>query len=183
MESDSIELVPADPQGWAARLEVVRGRLASLLPDAEVEHISSTSIPDLPAKDVVDVLVGVNLRQWSTAMDLLSADGFDCEGHREGHAWFSLPNRSNRRDCRSPCPDPGTPADREIVAYCRGAYCVLAYCRGAYCVLAYCRGAYCVLAYEAVDLLHAAGRRARRLHEGMLEWRLGGLPVGAGAAA
>ena len=49
--------------------------------------------------------------------------------------------------------------------------------------MAYCRGAYCVLAYEAVDLLHAAGRRARRMHEGMLEWRLGGLPVGAGGAA
>lgn len=49
-------------------------------------------------------------------------------------------------------------------------------------VVAYCRGAYCVLAYEAVALLHAAGRRARRLHEGMLEWRIGGLPVEAGSA-
>jgi GrpB-like predicted nucleotidyltransferase (UPF0157 family) len=29
-------------------------------------------------------------------MDLLSSDGFDCEGHREGHAWFSLPDKSNR---------------------------------------------------------------------------------------
>ncbi|WP_237563224.1 ArsR/SmtB family transcription factor [Arthrobacter sp. H-02-3] len=48
-------------------------------------------------------------------------------------------------------------------------------------VVAYCRGAYCVLAYEAVDLLHSAGRRARRLNEGMLEWRLGGLPVEAAA--
>jgi len=96
MEADSIELVPADPQGWAARFDVVRGRLASLLPDAKIEHIGSTSIPDLPAKDVVDVLVGVNLHQWSTAMDLLNSDGFDCEGHREGHVWFSLPNRKNR---------------------------------------------------------------------------------------
>jgi rhodanese-related sulfurtransferase/DNA-binding transcriptional ArsR family regulator len=49
-------------------------------------------------------------------------------------------------------------------------------------VVAYCRGAYCVLAYEAVDLLHSAGRRARRLNEGMLEWRLGGFAV-EGAAA
>ncbi|MGL3808141.1 ArsR/SmtB family transcription factor [Paeniglutamicibacter sp. R2-26] len=48
-------------------------------------------------------------------------------------------------------------------------------------IVAYCRGAYCVLAYEAVDLLHSNGRRARRLHEGMLEWRLGGLPVEAAA--
>ncbi len=49
-------------------------------------------------------------------------------------------------------------------------------------IVAYCRGAYCVLAYEAVDLLHSAGRQARRLNEGMLEWRLGGLPVEAAAA-
>ncbi|MCR1161834.1 GrpB family protein [Paenarthrobacter sp. UW852] len=96
MGSDIIELVPADPEGWAARFEAVRARLVSLLPDAEVEHIGSTSIPELPAKDVVDVLVGVNVHQWTTAMGSLSSDGFDCEGHREGHAWFSLPDRTNR---------------------------------------------------------------------------------------
>jgi rhodanese-related sulfurtransferase len=46
-------------------------------------------------------------------------------------------------------------------------------------IVAYCRGAYCVLAYEAVDVLRSAGRTASRLHEGMLEWRLSGLPVEA----
>ena len=49
-------------------------------------------------------------------------------------------------------------------------------------IVAYCRGAYCVLAYDAVRLLSAAGRPARRLHEGMLEWRLAGLPVESSAA-
>lgn len=49
-------------------------------------------------------------------------------------------------------------------------------------VVAYCRGAYCVLAHDAVAMLTAAGRRARRLHEGMLEWRLAGLPVEEGVA-
>lgn len=44
-------------------------------------------------------------------------------------------------------------------------------------VVAYCRGRYCVLAHDAVRLLHAHGRRARRLSEGMLEWRLAELPV------
>ena len=46
-------------------------------------------------------------------------------------------------------------------------------------IVAYCRGAYCVLAYEAVDVLRSAGRSASRLNEGMLEWRLRGLPVEA----
>ncbi|MCP3819425.1 metalloregulator ArsR/SmtB family transcription factor [Streptomyces sp. A3M-1-3] len=50
-------------------------------------------------------------------------------------------------------------------------------------IVAYCRGAYCVLAYDAVRLLNARGRRAVRLTDGMLEWRLAELPVDAGAAA
>jgi rhodanese-related sulfurtransferase/DNA-binding transcriptional ArsR family regulator len=44
-------------------------------------------------------------------------------------------------------------------------------------IVAYCRGAYCVLAHDAVRLLTAEGRSARRLADGMLEWRLAELPV------
>jgi rhodanese-related sulfurtransferase len=44
------------------------------------------------------------------------------------------------------------PADREVVAYCRGPFCVYA--------------------HEAVRQLQAAGRRARRLEEGWPEWKL-----------
>ncbi|TDD68884.1 metalloregulator ArsR/SmtB family transcription factor [Jiangella aurantiaca] len=43
----------------------------------------------------------------------------------------------------------------------------------------YCRGEYCVLAYDAVRLLTEHGRRAIRLNDGMLEWRLADLPVDA----
>jgi rhodanese-related sulfurtransferase/DNA-binding transcriptional ArsR family regulator len=46
-------------------------------------------------------------------------------------------------------------------------------------IVAYCRGAYCVLARDAVRVLRAAGRPARHLADGMLEWRLDGLPVEA----
>jgi rhodanese-related sulfurtransferase/DNA-binding HxlR family transcriptional regulator len=49
------------------------------------------------------------------------------------------------------------PADREIVAYCRGQYCVLA--------------------HDGVRLLTAHGLTARRAVDGMLEWRLAGHPV------
>jgi DNA-binding transcriptional ArsR family regulator len=49
-------------------------------------------------------------------------------------------------------------------------------------VVAYCRGAYCVLAYDAVRLLTRHGRSARRLPEGMLEWRLAGMPIQSGVA-
>jgi rhodanese-related sulfurtransferase len=61
-----------------------------------------------------------------------------------------------------PCRLAELPADREVVAYCRGAYCVFA--------------------HDAVRLLTAHGRRAVRLSEGMLEWRLAGHPVATRAA-
>ncbi|CAG7598756.1 metalloregulator ArsR/SmtB family transcription factor [Rhodococcus opacus] len=44
-------------------------------------------------------------------------------------------------------------------------------------IVAYCRGAYCVLAHDAVRLLTDHGRQASRLADGMLEWRLAALPV------
>ncbi|MDI3405161.1 metalloregulator ArsR/SmtB family transcription factor [Streptomyces cavernicola] len=47
-------------------------------------------------------------------------------------------------------------------------------------IVVYCRGEYCVLAYDAVRLLTDLGRRAVRLNDGMLEWRVAELPVDAG---
>lgn len=44
-------------------------------------------------------------------------------------------------------------------------------------IVAYCRGPYCVLAPQAIEQLHRAGRRARRLDVGFPEWRLAGLPT------
>jgi rhodanese-related sulfurtransferase len=56
----------------------------------------------------------------------------------------------------------GLPKDREIVAYCRGPYCVLA--------------------PEAVKLLRARGYRAVALEDGVGEWRTRGLPLAVGEA-
>jgi rhodanese-related sulfurtransferase len=44
-------------------------------------------------------------------------------------------------------------------------------------VVAYCRGPYCVYSDEAVRLLHRHGFKARRLSEGFPEWRAAGFPV------
>ena len=44
-------------------------------------------------------------------------------------------------------------------------------------IVAYCRGPWCVLSYEAVAQLRKAGMRARRLEEGLPEWRRAGMPV------
>ena len=44
-------------------------------------------------------------------------------------------------------------------------------------VVAYCRGPYCVFAFEAVALLREHGFSARRLEDGFPEWKAAGLPV------
>lgn len=54
------------------------------------------------------------------------------------------------------------PADREIIVYCRGPYCVFA--------------------LRALELLGARGYRARRLEDGLPDWRARGLEVEVGAA-
>jgi rhodanese-related sulfurtransferase/predicted transcriptional regulator len=49
-------------------------------------------------------------------------------------------------------------------------------------IVAYCRGPYCVLSYEAVEALRARGFKVRRLQDGYPEWRAAGLPVASGTA-
>jgi len=44
-------------------------------------------------------------------------------------------------------------------------------------VIAYCRGPYCVLSFEAVAKLRQRGYRIRRLEDGYPEWKAAGLPV------
>jgi rhodanese-related sulfurtransferase len=44
-------------------------------------------------------------------------------------------------------------------------------------VIAYCRGPYCVLSFEAVAALRTRGYRVRRLEDGYPEWKAAGLPV------
>jgi ArsR family transcriptional regulator len=49
-------------------------------------------------------------------------------------------------------------------------------------IVAYCRGPYCVLSYEAVAALRKRGFKARRLEDGFPEWRAAGLPFATGSA-
>ena len=49
-------------------------------------------------------------------------------------------------------------------------------------IVAYCRGPYCIYAVRAVEVLRKLGFRARRLEDGIPDWTLRGLPVAVGAA-
>lgn len=44
-------------------------------------------------------------------------------------------------------------------------------------IVAYCRGPWCVMSFEAVAALRSLGHSARRLEDGMPEWKAAGLPV------
>ncbi|MER9058144.1 metalloregulator ArsR/SmtB family transcription factor [Mesorhizobium sp. M0910] len=48
-------------------------------------------------------------------------------------------------------------------------------------VIAYCRGRYCVLSFEAVAALRARGYVAHRLEDGYPDWKAAGLPIEAAA--
>ena len=48
-------------------------------------------------------------------------------------------------------------------------------------IVAYCRGPYCLLSDEALTVLLKHGYRARRLSDGLPEWRAAGYPLGVSA--
>ena len=50
-------------------------------------------------------------------------------------------------------------------------------------IVAYCRGPYCVLSFEAVAMLRERGYKAHRLEDGLPEWKAAGLPVESGVMA
>jgi rhodanese-related sulfurtransferase len=44
-------------------------------------------------------------------------------------------------------------------------------------IVAYCRGPWCVLSFEAVAILRQRGFGVRRLEDGYPEWKMAGLPI------
>jgi len=81
-------------------------------------------------------------------LDVRPAEEYEA-GHIPGAVSLPLPELTERLD--------EIPSDREVVAYCRGPYCVLS--------------------AEAVLRLREAGYRAVRLADGLHEWREAGLEV------
>jgi rhodanese-related sulfurtransferase len=47
-------------------------------------------------------------------------------------------------------------------------------------IVAYCRGPYCMLAFDAVTRLREEGFRARRLEDGFPEWKAENFPTDSG---
>ncbi|GLV56844.1 transcriptional regulator [Dictyobacter sp. S3.2.2.5] len=119
----------------------------------EIEHLVTTFVQDRAALHpmTIDELREALGEERVTLLDVRPADEYQA-----GH----LPQARSLPVAELEARLAELPHDQEIVAYCRGPYCVFA--------------------DEAVALLRARGYQARRLEEGVLEWRTRGLPVATG---
>src|SRR5690625_5352233 len=74
-----ITLVPSRGDEWSRWFTVMAETVRDAVPEAAVEHIGSTAVPGLAAKDVVDLLVGVAADDVVHVARLLAAAGFDLD--------------------------------------------------------------------------------------------------------
>jgi rhodanese-related sulfurtransferase len=121
---------------------------------AEVEQVASLY---LESRDELDAVGLKDLRRLVragavTLIDVRPRDEFEA-GHIPGAISLPVPELRKRLG--------EIPKAREVIAYCRGPYCVYS--------------------LEAVTLLRKHGYRARRAEQGLPEWRTKGFDVVAGA--
>ncbi|TLP92360.1 GrpB family protein [Nesterenkonia salmonea] len=97
MEAEQpVFIVPSRHSEWNQMATEMMSTIRERVTGAHLEHIGSTAVPDLPAKDVVDLLVGVDAARVPAVARQLGSDGFDLEGERDHHCWLSFPSRSAR---------------------------------------------------------------------------------------
>jgi len=123
----------------------------------EIEHITRDYLKRRSQLEGIsgDDLVARVRRGEVTVLDVRPAGEY-AHGHLPGAVSVPLAELEQRLA--------ELPADREVVAYCRGPYCVLS--------------------VEAVELLRARGFRAVRLDDGVHDWRQrGGALIASGSAS
>ncbi len=132
---------------WAALRDVADEHVAGL------ERLAAAYLGDRDGIDVVDrkELAARLKRSEVVVLDVRPTAEYEA-GHIRGAR--SVPIAELRRHLRA------LPKDTDVVAYCRGPYCVYA--------------------DDAVRELNRRGFRARRLIDGFPEWKRAGLPVTAG---
>ncbi len=157
-----VRLVQADKRGLYVTYRLPDAQVAEfyralrLLAESRLTEIHRLTRDFLAARGTLEpvnqaALVDRVLRGKATLLDVRPVEEYEA-GHIPGAV--SLPLRELERRLEE------LPKDREIVAYCRGPYCVLA--------------------VEAVGRLRARGFRAFRLEDGIPDWRARGLPVALG---
>jgi len=124
-----------------------------LLAEAHLEEVGDLVASYLRSRDALEPVAATTLLERArdglvTVIDVRPEEEY-AQGHIPGALSIPLDRLATRLG--------KLPRDQEIVAYCRGPWCVLS--------------------FEAVARLRAAGVSARRLADGLPEWRRAGLPV------
>lgn len=117
---------------------------------AEIDRVVKTFLED---RDALEAVGATTLMERISDGNVVVLDVRPEEEYRAGHipGALSVPVDALEAAMQT------LPKDKEIVAYCRGPYCVFS--------------------DNAVKLLRSHGYRARRLSEGLPDWRAKGLPV------
>ena len=132
---------------WAAMRDVAAAHVADL------EQLATAYLGD---RDGIEEITRDQLAERVRAGDVIVLDVRPAAEFEAGHVVGarSVPIAELRKQLRA------LPRDAEVVAYCRGPYCVYA--------------------DQAVTQLQRSGHRARRLEDGYPEWRRAGLPIASG---
>jgi rhodanese-related sulfurtransferase/DNA-binding transcriptional ArsR family regulator len=134
-------------RAWRAVRDLGEARLA------EVDQVVQTYLND---RDVLEAVDAVGLMERLAEGSVVVLDMRPKEEYRAGHVRGALSVPVDSLEAALQV----LPKDKEIIAYCRGPYCVFS--------------------DEAVRVLRAQGYRASRLTEGFPEWRAAGYPVESG---
>ena len=123
------------------------------LAEARLSEVDSVVEAYLVDRDVLEAVDATELMERLSDEGVIVLDVRPEEEYRAGHipGALSVPVDGLEAALQA------LPKDREIVAYCRGPYCVFS--------------------DEAVALLRARGYRARRLRQGLPDWRAAGMPM------
>lgn len=138
---------PGVGQLWAVLRQVAEDHLG------ELDELAAAYLGD---RDELDTIGRIDLLARLRAGDVVVLDVRPATEYLAGHipSAVSVPVQELERRLRE------LPVDRQVVAYCRGPYCVYA--------------------DDAVRLLRRHGLRAARLADGLPEWAGAGLPVTTG---
>ncbi len=132
---------------WQAMREMGEARIAEIDRIVQTYLYERTLLQPIKADELFRRLVDDNI----ILLDVRPMEEY-ASGHLPGALSMPVADLESRL--------PELPQDKEIVAYCRGPYCVFA--------------------DEAVALLRTNGYNARRLEQGLPDWRAMGLPVESG---
>src|SRR5438874_2298099 len=135
---------------WQTMRQVGEARIA------EIDRIVNTYLHD---RNLLQPIDAAELLQRLLEGNVILLDVRPIEEYAAGHLPGALSIPVAELEARLP----ELPQEKEIVAYCRGPYCVFA--------------------DEAVAMLQTKGYQARRLAQGLPDWRALGLPVESGTGA